>query len=148
MNKIDMEDFSELNEYNNASKCDRPNGNKQKNKIDYTFIPSTSFGRDSLLPLHIDKNYFLSVVTIHCKKDVKNKKYIYNSDIIKYFTFDNNVSVALRNGDILIFNPIIKHGISTKTDKYKNEEVYCVSHYFKTLLCGRNNNDIFFELDE
>ena len=48
----------------------------------------------------------------------------------------------MRNGDILIFNPVIEHCISTKTDEFQNLEVFCVSHYFKTLLCGRNNNDI------
>ena len=111
----------------------------------HSFMPSTSYGKDTLLPLHYDKDMFLSIVTIHCVKDIKKGKYILDSDIIKYFTFDNGVSVALRSGDILIFNPIIKHCISTKTDEYISEDVYCISHYFKSMLAGRNDNSIKFE---
>ena len=70
-----------------------------------------------------------------------------NSNIIKYFSFDNRVTVAIRNGDILIFNPTVKHCISSKTDQYKEEDVYCISHYFKTLLSSRNNNSIIFDLN-
>ena len=148
MEKIEMEDFSTLQQYNDSKNLlnQKLNQTKKLNGKNHSFMPSTSFGRDSLLPLHIDHDYFLSIVTIHCKKDIKKQKNIYNSNIIKYFTFDNNVSVGLRNGDILIFNPVIKHCVSTKTLEYKDEEVFCVSHYFKTLLCSRNNNDILFNL--
>ena len=69
-----------------------------------------------------------------------------NTNIIKYFTFDNNISVGLRNGDILIFNQIVKHCISTKTDSYCNDDVFCVSNYMKSTLCGSNNNKIQFDL--
>ena len=110
-------------------------------------MPSSSFGRCSLLPLHIDKDYFLSIITLHCKSDLKKEKNIRNSDIMKYFTFDNKYSVGLRNGDVLIFNPVIKHCISSKTDKYIDKEVFCVSHYFKALTVGKNNNDIEFKID-
>ena len=34
-----------------------------------------------------------------------------------------NISIALRNNDILIFNPTIKHSVSTKTEKFKSGEV-------------------------
>ena len=68
-----------------------------------------------------------------------------NTGVIKYFSFDNRVTVALRNGDILVFNPTIKHCISSKTEDYQEKEVFCVSHYFKTLLCSRNDNSIIFQ---
>ena len=84
-------------------------------------------------------------MTLHCKNDTKNGKKLFESKIIKYFTFDNSISVGLRNGDILILNPTVPHCVSTKTDDYKHSEVFCVLHYFKSLLCGRNNNDIEFK---
>ena len=84
------------------------------NGYEHTFMPSTSFGRDSLLQMHIDFDYFLSIVTLH-HDNTKNEL---KDEIIKYFTFDNYISVALRNNDILIFNPAIKHSVSTKTEKF------------------------------
>ena len=50
----------------------------------------------------------------------------------------------MRSGDILVFNPTIPHYVSSTTDAYKNDDVYCISHYFKSLIAGRNNNDIEF----
>ena len=57
------------------------------NGNNHTFMPSSSFGRDSLLPLHIDKDYFLSIITLHCMKDINGGMNKYETDIIKYFTF-------------------------------------------------------------
>ena len=112
-------------------------------------MPSTSFGINNFLPLHNDKDMFLSVVHIHSKLDLDGTtkdKYIMKSDIIKYFTFDNSVSVGLRSGNLLIFNPTIDHCISTTSSKYKFENNYCISHYFKTAVASRNDNSIKFEV--
>ena len=75
----------------------------------------------------------------------QEKKYFESLNIIKYFTFDNNHSVALRSGDCLMFNPTINHCISTKTEAYLTKDVYCVSHYFKSNLIGMNDNNIIFQ---
>ena len=67
-----------------------------------------------------------------------------NSKIVKYFVFDNGVTVGLRSGDVLIFNPKIHHCVSTKTIEYNDTAVYCVSHYFKAKVTGMNDNNIVF----
>ena len=148
MQDIDMPSFSQIKTYKYVEEntgigiLDREKNNNGKM---HSFIPSTSFGRDTLLRLHYDKDMFLSVVCLHCKDDLtKDNHYKTKSKIVKYFTFDNGLSVALRSGDILIFNPITQHCISSKTDEYTDKEVYCLSHYFKSLLAGRNDNSIEF----
>ena len=119
------------------------------------FLPSASYGRNNLLPLHTDDDMFLSVVHVHSDKDVSNvgkegkvTEYELKSDIVKYFTFDNYTSVAMRSGDILVFNPTIPHCISSCCDKYSDASTYCISHYFKTSIVGRNNNLITFSHDK
>ena len=111
-------------------------------------MPSTSFGINNFLAMHTDKDMFLSVVHVHSDKEsdsVYKQKYALHTDIIKYFTFDNAVSVTLRSGDLLIFNPTIQHCISTTTTKYSSHNNYCISHYFKTAVASRNDNAIKFE---
>ena len=111
-------------------------------------MPSMSFGINNFLPLHTDKDSFLLVVHVHSDFDlrtVSSAKYPLHSGIVKYFTFDNAVSVGLRSGDLLIFNPTINHCISTSTEKYSNNMNYCISHYFKTAIASRNDNSIKFE---
>ena len=150
MHDVNMPSFNQIKEYKNVLDSTGNNNTILHNKENgcgkiHSFIPSISFGRDTLLRLHFDKDMFLSIVCLHCKDDVdKNKRYNKNSPIIKYFTFDNGVSVVLRSDDLLIFNPLIQHCISSKTDEYTDKEVYCLSHYFKSLLAGRNDNSIQF----
>ena len=114
-------------------------------------LPSASYGRNNLLPLHTDQDMFLSVVHVHCDNDIcfydeerSQSFYQYDSDIVKYFSFDNCTSVALRSGDVLIFNPNIPHCISSCTDSYQKASTYCLSHYFKTSIAGRNDNSLEF----
>ena len=151
---ICLEDLSSLNTYaenkiyyESTSKSQHSN-NCSTNDINYSFMPSASYGANNLLPLHTDKDMFLSIVHLHCHEDVsissQKSKYNLESNIVKYFSFTDGTSVALRSGDLLIFNPTIPHCVSSCTDKYKNKRVYCVSHYFKTLIASRNNNKIIF----
>ena len=44
-------------------------------------------------------------------------------DVLKYFTFSTGLTVALRSGDILMFNPQIEHCISSNTDVCKEDDV-------------------------
>jgi hypothetical protein len=45
----------------------------------------------------------------------------------------------LRNGDLLLINPLLNHCISSRATK--DEDVICTSLYLKTALVGGNNND-------
>ena len=95
--------------------------------------------------MHIDDDAFLSVVSVHCKEDINAEQDSYRekTDICKYFVFANKMAVGLRSGDMLIFNPAIGHCISTLTSKYRTKEVYCVSHYFKSIMVSLNDNNKF-----
>ena len=93
-------------------------------------------------------SYYPQIVQVHCDSDVvindEDSYFKKNCKISKYFNFDDGESVAMRSGDILIFNPTIPHCVSSTTESYINEEVFCISHYFKSLIAGRNNNKIEF----
>ena len=49
------------------------------------------------------------------------------------------MAVALRPGDILIFNPREEHAISSRCEN--REETYSISFYLKTAIVGLNNNN-------
>lgn len=153
-----MDDFKSLKSYHKPRKDNIYTPSKEDTNIkvscDSNFLPSASYGKNNLLPLHTDNDMFLSVVHIHSDRDIVRCEslqyksyYKVDSDIVKYFTFDNSTSVALRSGDLLIFNPTIPHCISSCTDDYENASTYCLSHYFKTSIVGRNNNSIEFHID-
>ena len=112
---------------------------------EHSILPSIAFGRNTILPMHTDEDAFLSVVSVHCKEDIDNRTYRNRCSISKFFTFDNSISVGLRSGDLLIFNPTVGHCISTLTDEYRDRHVYCVSHYFKSKVVSLNDNSIPFE---
>jgi len=157
LNDIDLEPFDSLLSYKEMKfqkkssfyNINAPIQSSHLNGKSHSFMPSTSFGRNNALSMHIDDDSFLSIVHVQCRYDLKNcsngkSKYSLQSDIVKYFTFDDKFSVALRSGDILIFNPVIPHCISTSTDQYSSHNVYCISHYLKSKIIGRNNNSISF----
>ena len=152
MNDIEMDSFDSVRSYKEQRKINTTNKfqdccNKSDSN-DTSFMSSTSFGINNLLAMHTDKDMFLSVVHVHSNNDLDNvskNKYNLHSDIIKYFTFDNAVSVALRSGDLLTFNPTIQHCILTTTTKISSHNNYCISHYFKTAVASRNDNAIKFE---
>ena len=120
------------------------------------YFPSMASGRNTSLELHEDDDAFLSIVSIYNEDDIilerlnkkKNRKRTMisrlpkESPIVKYFTFGVGHSVGLRTGDILVFNPLIEHCISTKTDECQSSDVYCISFYFKSLVLGLNDNSI------
>ena len=63
---------------------------------------------------------------------------------LKYFTFGCGISIGLRSGDVLIFNPQIDHCISTNTEHCRESGVMTTSHYYKSSVIGLNDNDIPF----
>ena len=153
LNKIGLEDFSKLGSYKEMKVLNKgnsfENSSINSNQISYSFMPSASFGCNNLLSLHTDEDMFLSVIHVHAKSDITHcqnySQYESNTSIVKYFSFNDGTSVALRSGDILIFNPTIPHCVSSNTDDYSDDDVYCISHYFKTLVVSRNNNKIAFD---
>jgi hypothetical protein len=98
---------------------------------------SIAFGRNVHLACHTDKDFAKSVVSVYLDDD----GYGFNDRIIAYFCFPRlGIAVALRAGDILIFNPSEPHAVSSRTDQ--NDDVYCVSMYLKTAVVSLNDNSI------
>jgi hypothetical protein len=66
-----------------------------------------------------------------------------DAEVCNYFTFaKQGIAVALRPGDMLLFNPIYQHCISSRTSIYESEDVFCLSLYLKTAIVGKNDNTL------
>jgi hypothetical protein len=106
---------------------------------------ATSFNYIS--PAHIDQDSFLSIMTVSFvpkNHPVENKySYIMDMPVAVYFCIPvRNLAIALRPGDVIIFNPLEYHCISQRTEHYRTEEVFITSFYFKTMQIGLNDNSI------
>ena len=96
--------------------------------------PALAVGRNVFLNVHTDVDYFWTLITV-----VANEPALRDGPIICYMCFPTlGTAVALRNGDLLMFNPLIPHCVSTRCDGSK--EAYCVSMYMKSLLVGGSDN--------
>ena len=69
-----------------------------------------------------------------------------DSEILNYFCFpEYGYAVALRHGDILLFNPLVEHCDSSKR---VDHDVFCCSLYVKSKLVGGNNNTEELTMDQ
>ncbi len=104
-----------------------------------------AIGMGSYLNSHTDHDAFLSIYTGHCASavDSKSNNYKLNCAPIGYFCFpDQGCSVALRPGDILIFNAQkYNHCSSTPTPEFCSDKaVFNISLYLKTAIMAGNSN--------
>lgn len=98
-----------------------------------TIWPSIALGKNVFLPVHKDRDYFLSVITPVSQDGAGN------DDILNYFCFPEiGVSVPLRCLDLLIINPVVSHCVSSRCNSKK--ETYNASFYLKTAVVGGNDN--------
>ena len=118
------------------------------------FLPALAISRNVALSMHTDHDAFLCVTAVYRRKDVKNhtnrcgvqqSRFVYESEILKYFTFGCGISVGMRSGDLLIFNPQEPHCISTNSDDCDDYGVITTSHYLKTNVVGLNDNSLYFD---
>jgi hypothetical protein len=98
-------------------------------------------------PAHVDKDAFLSCLTVSFISESVDRKiksrYEQEMEVALYFCLPKyGVSVALRPGDIIFFNPLEYHCISQRTECYKHEKIFVTSFYLKAKLLGLNDNDI------
>jgi hypothetical protein len=64
-----------------------------------------------------------------------------DAEISNYFAFpEEGISVALRPGDMLIFNPLYRHCLSSRSSGFEGKDVFCLSLYLKTAVVGGNDN--------
>ena len=96
-----------------------------------------AFGINIHLSSHIDEDYTWSVVSVH----LYDHEYKPHDRVVAYFCFPRiGVAVALRPGDILVFNPTEPHAISSRCNV--NDNMYCLSMYLKTGVVGLNDNNV------
>ena len=66
-----------------------------------------------------------------------------DADVSNYFTFaEQGIAVALRPGDMLIFNRLYHHCLSSRTSDFQSVDVFCLSLYLKTAVVGKNDNSL------
>ena len=97
---------------------------------------SLAVGKNATLSSHIDKDFIYSLVTVLLKDYDPVKDH---DRVLAYFTFPGaNVSVPLRHGSVLIFNPLYRHSVSCRTSE--DDTLLCVSLYTKSAHVGGNDN--------
>jgi hypothetical protein len=108
-------------------------------------LPSFSQALNTYLSLHTDDDFFYSILTTASAHALREDidQYNENADVSNYFVFaEQGIAVALRPGDMLIFNPKYHHCLSSRTSAYENKNVFSLSLYLKSAVVGKNDNTI------
>ena len=106
---------------------------------------SLACGKNYYLNSHTDEDFFYSMTTIASERGLRQDidRYRMDTEVCNYFTFpEQGIAVALRPGDMLIFNPLYHHCLSSCTLLYETHDVFCLSLYLKTAVVGKNNNSL------
>ncbi len=106
---------------------------------------SAAISYNYVSPAHIDKDAFLSCLMVNYLPNMSQSNYEYKADMdtALYFCLpEHGVSIALRPGDVLFFNPLHHHCISQRTKEYLGNEIFVTSFYMKTGQVGGNDNSI------
>ncbi len=133
---------------NATEKGKKVRGHKtKKSRPRVCLFPTLALSKSVALTMHNDEDVFFSVAAVYAEDDWNNctKRLKKNCEVLKYFTFGCGISVAMRTGDMLLFNPQEQHCISTNTEACGEKGVFTTSHYCKANLFGLNDNDIIFD---
>ena len=93
--------------------------------------------------VHVDDDFFYSLTTIMSRHGLREDvdKYRLDAEVSSYFAFpEQGITVALRPGDMLIFNPPYQHCVSSRSSAFENKDVFCLSLYLKMAIIGGNDN--------
>ncbi len=101
-------------------------------------------GENVYLSQHMDEDMLWSTTSVHCNDKIcldGQGNYEFDAPVACYFVFGEvGKAVALRPGDVLIFNTQKVHSVSRRTDPYDDKEIICVSYYTKTAVAAGNSN--------
>jgi hypothetical protein len=106
---------------------------------------SLACGRNYYLNSHTDENFFYSLTTLVSKHGLRAEldRYDLNAEVCSYFVFaEQGIAVALRPGDMLLFNPMYQHCLSSRSSLYMNKDIFSLSLYLKTAVVGKNDNSL------
>ena len=106
---------------------------------------SLACGKNYYLNSHTDEDFFYSLTTtvsaLGLREDID--RYAMDAPVCNYFTFaEQGVAVGMRPGDMLLFNPLYQHCLSSRTSMYESNDVFCLSLYLKTAIVGKNDNTL------
>ena len=97
---------------------------------------SFAAARDICLSCHTDEDSMYGIVS---PVDANKSPFVWDADICCYFAFPElGFAVALRPGDILVFNPTTYHCVSSK--KNLDQNIWITSLYLKNSVVGGNDN--------
>lgn len=101
---------------------------------------SIACGINLVLSSHIDNDFFYCVVVaLNPDYTPQNK-----DKVLVYFTFptlgSRGKAVAMKHGQILIFNARQYHSISSR--KFANDRITCISLYLKTAVVSGHDSSI------
>jgi hypothetical protein len=94
---------------------------------------------------HRDEDFFNSLLTIVSEHGLKDDidQYKMDARVCNYFTFaEQGVAVALQPCDILLFNPVYKHCLSSRASAYETNDIFSLSMYLKTAIVGMNDDSL------
>jgi hypothetical protein len=80
----------------------------------------------------MDDDFFYSLTTTACSHALRDDidQYKMDAEFSNYFVFlEQGIAVALRPGDMLIFNPKYHHCFSSRNCAYQNKDVYFLLLY-------------------
>jgi hypothetical protein len=106
---------------------------------------SLACGKNYYLNSHLDDDFFYSLSTITSSRGLRQDidRYSMDVEVCNYFSFpEQGIAIALRPGDMILFNPRYYHSLSSRTSSYRNHDVFCLSLYLKTAVVGQNNNTL------
>ncbi|CAB9504280.1 unknown protein [Seminavis robusta] len=108
--------------------------------VDLCTIEGCTFGGalassvDYSAPAHVDDDFFLSAHQLNVSGRFGDE------EIVQYFCFPScGFAVALRPGDVILFNPQVHHCLSKKSPAYAEDRVHVTTMYLKTRLVGKND---------
>ena len=94
---------------------------------------SVAFGRNVYLNEHKDKDNTWSLLTVVAEK--------HHNEIICYFMFPEvKIAVPMRDGDMLGFNPLNVHCVSSRRDPEK--DAFCISLYSTAKAAEANDRNV------
>jgi hypothetical protein len=95
--------------------------------------------------MHTDDDFFFSLMTTascHALRDDIDQ-YKLHAEVSNYFVFpEQGIAVALRPGDMLIFNPKYHHCLLSRTYAYQNKDMHSLSLYLNSAVVGKNDSSV------
>ena len=94
-------------------------------------------------PAHVDDDFLFSI------HQVNVDGLLDAHEVVQCMCFPTyGYAVALRPGDVLLFNPHVPHCLSEKTTAYKDKDVHVTTFYIKTAHVGKHDNTIALSTKE